>query len=84
MQTHHTIDVVKHLKKSRLKNKLKILLLISGCSVLMGCPPGNYSEYLLVNKNLNKSEFGYHYTLNENIEFKAKVKDIMSLIMSCL
>lgn len=51
----------------------------------MGCPPGHYFEYLLVNHSLEKSEFGYSYTLNHNIDFKIEVgayrsflKDIQS------
>jgi len=48
----------------------------------MGCPPGNYFEYLLVNKGLTKSEFGYNYNLNKNIDFQVKAGTYFSFVKS--
>lgn len=49
---------------------------------LVGCPAGNYTEYSLVNKDLKKSEFGYHYTVDEHLDFKIKAGTYFSFVKS--
>ena len=73
---------MKNILNMLLNNKLTILLLILSCFTLMSCPPGNYTEYSLVKKDLNKSRFGYHYILNENIEFNVKARTYYSFVKS--
>ncbi len=65
-----------------MKGKLKITLLILSCFTLMGCPPGNYNDYFLVGNNLNKTEYGYKYILNNKTEFSIKAGSYYSFSKS--